>query len=304
MRFRDADHRRRRRVEARAAAVTPVGARPATRSSRSCRTISAAPLHAIGLACEALRGQPDQTGTRYIAAIERAAHRAERLIVDLLEANAIENGAIALNPHAIDAAAVVRQAASDHELLVKETKASIDTAVPSEPTLVAADRDRVLQVLGNLIGNALKHARGAPIELRLERLEGEARIAVRDHGPGISELELPHVFDRYWTGRDKRGGSGLGLAIAKGIVDAHGGKLAVTSRRNEGAEFRVHAAARDPLTALPSGRGRPPRRADRPRSCGLAHWERRAELVAAWCGSDHSRDRGARWPGRRRLQRR
>ncbi len=217
--------------------------RRAARSSRARDEILAivshdlrSPLHAIGLACEALRGQ-GEAGVRYIAAIERAAQRAERLITDLLEANAIENGAIALNLHPIDAAAVVRQAAADHELQVKDTKARIDTTFPSEPTLVSADRDRVLQVLGNLIGNALKHARGTAIELRLERLDGEARIAVRDHGPGIAENELPHVFDRYWTGRNKRGGSGLGLAIAKGIVDAHGGTLVATSQRGEGAEF-------------------------------------------------------------------
>jgi len=103
--------------------------------------------------------------------------------------------------------------------------------------LVQADRDRVLQVLGNLIGNSLKHAKGAPIEISVERKDAEALVAVQDHGPGIAATELPHIFDRYWSGRTKKGGAGLGLAIAKGIVSAHGGNIAVDSRQGEGARF-------------------------------------------------------------------
>jgi signal transduction histidine kinase len=195
------------------------------------------PLHAISLASEALRDEVTGPGTRYLGAIERASQRAERLITDLLEAAAIENGGLTLNRGALDAGALLRQAAADHELLVKETGSKIDAQIPEEPVVVSADRDRVLQVLGNLIGNSLKHAKGAPIELIVERKERDALIAVRDHGPGIAPQELPHVFDRYWSGRTKRGGAGLGLAIASGIVSAHGGSLAVDSTQGNGARF-------------------------------------------------------------------
>jgi two-component system sensor histidine kinase/response regulator len=195
------------------------------------------PLHAISLACEALREEVAPGAMRYIGAIERASHRAERLISDLLEASAIETGGLTLARRTIDAAAIVRQAAADHELAVKEAGGKITALVPPEPTLVSADRDRVLQVLGNLIGNALKHARGTPIELQLSRSDKEAIIAVRDHGPGIPAAELPHVFDRYWQGRTKKAGAGLGLSIAKGIVDAHGGRIDVASRPGEGTEL-------------------------------------------------------------------
>ena len=195
------------------------------------------PLHAISLACEALREEISGDAVRYLGAIERASARAERLIADLLEASAIENGALTLSRAAVDAAAIIKQAAADHELLAKETGGRIIALLPAETTLVSADRDRVLQVLGNLIGNALKHARGAPIEIGVQRSGNQAVIAVRDQGPGIAESELPHVFDRYWHGRTKKGGAGLGLAIAKGIVDAHGGKINVASKPGEGAEF-------------------------------------------------------------------
>ena len=195
------------------------------------------PLHAISLACEALRDDVPKESQRYLGAIERASMRAERLISDLLEASAIENGALSLTPHAVDAVSLIRQAAADHELLAKESGGKITAHVPPGTTVVTADRDRVLQVLGNLIGNALKHARGTPIELSVTRRDREAVIAVRDAGPGISDLELPHVFDRYWQGRTKKSGAGLGLAIAKGIVDAHGGKICVASKTGEGAEF-------------------------------------------------------------------
>ena len=195
------------------------------------------PLHAISLATEALRDECTGAAARYLAAIDRASARAERLIADLLEASAIENGALTLARAPIDAGAILRQAAAEHELMVKETGGKIVAHIPDEPVLVQADRDRVLQVLGNLIGNSLKHARGAPIEISVERNDREAVLAVRDHGPGIAATELPHVFDRYWSGRTKKGGAGLGLAIAKGIVSAHGGHLIVDSKQGQGAKF-------------------------------------------------------------------
>ncbi|HMG24605.1 MAG TPA: hybrid sensor histidine kinase/response regulator [Kofleriaceae bacterium] len=195
------------------------------------------PLHTIGLACDALRDKIDDDALRNLAMIERAAQRAGRLITDLLEASAIESGGLTLARAPVDAAAIVRQATADHELAAKETGGQIVAKLPTGSTLVSADRDRVLQVLGNLIGNALKHARGAPIEISLERSGGDAVIAVRDRGPGIAETELPHVFDRYWQGRTKKAGAGLGLAIAKGIIDAHGGRIAVESKKGSGAAF-------------------------------------------------------------------
>jgi signal transduction histidine kinase len=195
------------------------------------------PLHAIGLATEALRDEVPEGAKRYLAAIDRASARAERLITDLLEASAIENGALALAPAAVDAVSIVRQAAQDHDLAARETGTQITAHVPTGSLVVRADRDRVLQVLGNLIGNALKHAKGAPIDVSLTEAERVALIAVRDHGPGITPAELPHVFDRYWRGRAKKGGAGLGLAIAKGIVAAHGGEICVDSAAGAGAEF-------------------------------------------------------------------
>lgn len=206
------------------------------------------PLHAITLATEALRD--DLTGplTRYLGAIERASERAERLISDLLEASAIENGALTLNEASVDGCSIVRQAAADYELVAKETGGQITVHAPDGPAPVTADRDRILQVLGNLIGNALKHARGTPIDLSLERRERDVVIAVRDRGPGIAPAELPHVFDRYWTGRTKKGGAGLGLAIAKGIVSAHGGKIWIDSVVGEGARFSFTLPAAKPTS--------------------------------------------------------
>jgi signal transduction histidine kinase len=196
------------------------------------------PLHAIGLASEALREEVSEPGKRYLGAIDRAIARAERLISDLLDASAVENGALALARSAVNINSVVRQAAADHELAAKESGGSLRATLPPEPVIVSADRDRVLQVLSNLIGNSLKHAKGTPIDLAVVRDGGQAVISVKDGGPGIAPTELPHVFDRYWSGKaPRRGGAGLGLAIAKGIVSAHGGAITVESG-GPGAQFK------------------------------------------------------------------
>jgi len=197
------------------------------------------PLNAIGLASDALRDEvTSDDARRYLGAIERAATRAERLIRDLTEAIKIENGSLEIAPRPIDARALIEQARTDHELLVKESGARIETVLPDHPVQVVADRDRVLQVFANLIGNAIKYAKGTPIALTLTERDGSAVFAVTDQGPGIPPEELPHVFDRYWQGRKKkRGGAGLGLAIAKGIIEAHRGTIAVDSKVGRGTQF-------------------------------------------------------------------
>lgn len=197
------------------------------------------PLHAISLASEALREDASDDAKRYLGAIDRAGARAERLISDLLDASAIENGKLSLTKGRTNLNAVIKQALAEHELQAKDTKATLTAVLPDEPVVVEADRDRLLQALANLLGNAFKHARGTAVEISVDRRDGHAILAVQDRGPGIKADEMQHVFDRYWSGRTRKGGAGLGLAIAKGIALAHGGTIQVFSKPGEGARFEL-----------------------------------------------------------------
>jgi signal transduction histidine kinase len=196
------------------------------------------PLSAIGLACEAVKIElGDAAPQRYITAIERSARRAERLILDLLDSAKIEHGGgLTVTPAPVDGRALVQQAMTDHDLLARKAGGSIEVRLPDAPVLVLADRERVLQVFQNLIGNALQYAPGAPIELELHG--GDRPVfSVRDHGPGIPSEQLSHIWDRYWRGRKRGGGAGLGLCIAKGIVEAHRGTIGVSSEVGHGTRF-------------------------------------------------------------------
>ncbi|HEY7622445.1 MAG TPA: HAMP domain-containing sensor histidine kinase [Solirubrobacteraceae bacterium] len=141
----------------------------------------------------------------------------------------------------VDLAAVVRDAVDDGRAMAPDRE--IETRI-DEDARVIGDGDQLRQVLGNLLRNAFVHTpAGAPVEVTLERDGGEARLEVRDHGPGLPTGDAEALFERFWRsegGRERgKGGAGLGLAIVAAIVDAHGGRVWATNAPGGGASFVV-----------------------------------------------------------------
>jgi signal transduction histidine kinase len=182
----------------------------------------------------AARGQ----NSKQLDLLARTVTLMSRLIEGLRDATTIETGqfTIATAPH--DIAALVADAVETlaPQAAIKSLRltAQVDDELPE----VVCDRDRVLQVIANLVGNAIKFtpARGA-IRLRATRAENAVEISIHDSGTGIPESELPRVFDRYWKSGETAG-TGLGLFIARGIVQAHGGRIWAESTPGTGSAFR------------------------------------------------------------------
>lgn len=209
------------------------------------------PLSAILLSAALLEEPPEnaEAGQRTRAraqSIQRNARRAAELLHELLDAATIEAGELKLE---IESCAVDALVAEVLDMLapIAEEKGIRLRARPLEsPLEIACDRRRILQVLSNLAGNALKFTpKGNEITIRAEREGSSVRIFVSDTGAGIKPEDVPHLFDRYWHARATRSaGTGLGLYIVKGIVEAHGGEISVDSRLGVGTtfSFSVHAS--------------------------------------------------------------
>lgn len=168
--------------------------------------------------------------------IRVAAQQMDRLITDLLDLRRIEAGRLPLDRDRHDAASVVAETVTSFRPLAAEKSLRLETALSEEGRAVFADRDRLLQVLSNLMGNAVKFtAEGGRIGVRITPRQDAVQFEVWDTGPGISPDHLPHLFDRFWQGRRSGPHSvGLGLTIAKGIVEAHGGRIWVESELGVG----------------------------------------------------------------------
>jgi two-component system, OmpR family, sensor kinase len=172
--------------------------------------------------------------------IEDEATRMGVLVDDLLMLARLDEVADA--PHGeVDLAAVVRDAVDDGRATAptRTIRARLD-----EPAPVIGDADQLRQVLGNLLRNAFVHTpEGTPIEVTLSRANGEVRLEIRDHGPGLPPGDPDALFERFWRtegGRERgRGGAGLGLAIVAAIVDAHGGHVRAENAGGGGASFVV-----------------------------------------------------------------
>lgn len=177
--------------------------------------------------------------TRLLTTGMRAAKQMNRMIADLLDTVRLQAGRLSLQLEDVPAETILQQLEETFESVAESHHIQLRIERPAQQFLVRADPLRVSQILGNLVGNALKFTRAESIvTLRLSCEESRARFEVVDMGPGISESDLSHVFDDFWQARrgDQRG-VGLGLAIAKALVEAHGGAIDVTSRVGEGSTF-------------------------------------------------------------------
>lgn len=182
-------------------------------------------------------GKPEEQ--KSLALMVRAGNHMNRLINDLLNAASIKSGTFTLETRAEQVLPLVAAIIEEMKHRADGKRLSLDYTVISNIPSVQCDRERVLQVLANLVGNAIKFTpAGGRIGIDVEALDGEVCFKVSDSGPGIAEDEQPHLFDRYWKSKPSgRLGTGLGLYIAKGIITSHGGRIWVESRVGSGSAF-------------------------------------------------------------------
>lgn len=213
-------------------------------------------LGGIALSAELLKGVGNTddplTGVmRYAEQIQRFSARMNRIVGDLIDVASIERGKLSLVRTRRNAAVLLRDAMEAFEPATSAQDIQLVCECAADPGTAELDHDRILQVLTNLVGNALKFTpKGGRIVIRLTRQGDDLCFAVQDTGRGIPHDMLDKIFDRYFqTLADDRRGLGLGLFIAKSIVEQHGGRIRAESTPGHGSTFTFLVPARAPTPA-------------------------------------------------------
>ena len=199
------------------------------------------PLGTVQLSTSLLMSQlaTDMRARRHLETVNRSCSRMEHLIADLLDTARLRTGQFQLDlgmevieDLVTEALDLQRPVAADKDIQLA-SECSVDAVA------LACDPDRILQVFGNLIGNAIKFCRaGDTITVTADRDGDVVKFSVRDTGPGIPANLVPHLFEPYWSGPQHASqGSGLGLFIVRGIIESHGGQIWVESACGAGARF-------------------------------------------------------------------
>jgi len=172
-----------------------------------------------------------------LGALLEEIHVLSRLTDDLRTLSMAESGTLELKREQTDLTALARDAVAAFQSQAESSGVRLELSAPDADLLMNIDPERIRQVLGNLVSNALRYSpRGTAVRVVLAQEAGSARVSVVDSGPGISSADLPHVFDRYFKTADSRG-MGLGLSIARYIVEAHGGTIMAESAAGAGTTF-------------------------------------------------------------------
>jgi len=187
---------------------------------------------------------------KFLDIMQGQATRMARLIDDLLSLSRIELNAHLQPNTPVDLPPIVRQVVDGLQTLARDRGVDIKVTIPSDALLVLGDRDELIRALENLVENALKYgAVGKRVDITVARGQTragapEARVAVRDYGPGIPPEHLPRLTERFYrvdvTDSRAQGGTGLGLALVKHVLNRHGGRLTIESTLGAGAAFTIH----------------------------------------------------------------
>jgi signal transduction histidine kinase len=220
------------------------------------------PLAALRTFNELLReraGDDAEARAEFLEASGQQIERLDWLAQNLLELSKLESGLVRLDLRPEDVGTTVQSAVEQALVSARRRGIELTASVPGRPLVIRHDPQRMGQVLGNLIGNAIKFTpRGGSVRVTLQPHSRGARIQVIDTGVGIDPNELPKIFDRFYRGsrsNEARGsGSGLGLAIVRSVVDMHAGRILVESRVGAGTTFTVTLPA-DPRLLDGSGSG-------------------------------------------------
>ncbi|HEX6307619.1 MAG TPA: PAS domain S-box protein [Longimicrobiales bacterium] len=202
------------------------------------------PLSAIRIGTSLLlrtlpKSEHDSGGWQHLEFIRQSAQQMENLINDLLDVKRLEAGHVMLDRRDLRVDTVVQDVLDVFRPIAAGRSISLVPEVPAVSRRVHADQHRLMQVLSNLVSNAVKFTEpGGTVTIRAHDAPGVVLFSVSDTGPGIAAEHQPHVFDRFWQARrEGKKGLGLGLAIARGIVEAHGGRIWVESTPGAGATF-------------------------------------------------------------------
>ena len=198
------------------------------------------PLNAIALITQILfqSDLPQEEVTKQLVTLKRLTFQMSDLIRDLLDAALIDSGGVRIERSREDLGAVSADAIETLRPLAAERGLQIRAEGFAGLPEVLVDRKRIQQVISNLVANAIKFTSSGEIVVRAADRATEVVVSVADTGRGIPSEDLARVFERYWKGRqDDDSGAGLGLAIAKGLVEAHGGRMWVESEEGKGATF-------------------------------------------------------------------
>ncbi|MDX2090737.1 MAG: PAS domain-containing protein [Kofleriaceae bacterium] len=200
------------------------------------------PLGTVQLSASLLASQvgDDQRARRHLDVITRNCIRMANLINDLLDSARIRAGRLQLDMRRETAESVVLEALDLQQSLAEEKGVHLTLESSLNGIQIECDRGRMLQVFGNLIGNAIKFCRaGDKITVTAKRNAQEVEFTIADTGPGIAPDAIPRLFDPYWSGAGHtKEGAGLGLFIVRGIVERHGGRIWAESTPGHGAKFR------------------------------------------------------------------
>jgi signal transduction histidine kinase len=200
------------------------------------------PLTVISGYLEALQEGKLQPTAERLSAMQAEVRHLERLVEDLRTLSLADAGELSLHRQPILPGDLLERVEAAYQHQVNEQGIALTVETGSHLQVISVDPERIEQVLGNLVGNALRYTpEGGRIRLSASQDKGMTTLSVTDNGSGIPEDILPHIFERSYRGDPSRSGneSGLGLAIARSIVELHGGSIRAESKPGEGSRFII-----------------------------------------------------------------